>query len=546
MAESHSHNRGHSRRSELIALLLSDLVDCVGDRDALRETLRTAPSETRLLVCIPDASASPLLRAIAGVHVDKQFLLGHEVEKPETPAVAVKAPPGMSRDDLVEFALALSDAVLVSSDHKEQRWAQHANKRLGKPLVTVGLPLHRLSSELLDVASGLDPDAPGWRRWLGRHGSGRLEQGLLEFLALWPWDGERRKNKFLRSFRLGWRPVSYVPVCWQKSCPDEAMAAKHSRLAKRFEAMDLSALYGSYKHRDTTWAAHLGVAFAVLFAIFGYISEHHLRFSFAELLSLLVATLVIWARHTKLQERWTACRLGAEQLRIAGMALPLLVLPRALATKDIRNPGDDKVDYEFSALADVKRTVREQGLPQVDYSSLPADEAARWLRLIVADQIEYHERNQQTLERAETSLNLISTAIFFASIVAVALPVIVWLLFLSFPSLLSHAGMQFLLPLLGHPDPRFLILSAALPAVVAALHGAGVRLGFVHRTALSRDMKKELTDIAQALDALIRSAASSTSAWHKVRALAYRAAEAMGAESTSWHRLVRRYRDEIP
>ena len=546
MVQSHSHNRGHSPRSELIALLLSDLVDCAADRDALRETLRTAPRETRLLVCIPEASASALLSAIAGVHVDKQFLLGHEVEKLETRALAVKAPPGMSRDDLVEFALALSDVVLVSSGHKEQRWAKHANKNLGKPLVTVGLPLHRLSSELLDVTGGLDPDAPGWRRWLGRHGSGRLEQGLLEFLALWPWDGESRTNKFLRSFRLGWRPVSYVPVCWQKSCPDEATTSKHSHLAKRFEAMDLSALYGSYKHRDVTWAAHLGVAAAVLFAILSFSSDHHLRFSLLEFLSLLVATSIIWARHTKLQEHWTACRLGAEQLRIAGMSLPLLVLPRALATTDIKNPGDDKIDYEFSALAQVKGAVREQGLPHVDYSSLPADEAARWLRQIVADQIDYHERNHQTLERAEKSLNLVSTTIFFASMVAVVLPVIAVTLVLLLPSLRDHAVMQFLSPLLGHPDPHFLILSAALPAVAAALHGAGVRLGFVHRTALSRDMKKELADIAQSLDALIRSAASSTSAWRKVRALAYRAAEAMGAESTSWHRLVRRYRDEIP
>lgn len=73
-----------------------------------------------------------------------------------------------------------------------------------------------------------------------------------------------------------------------------------------------------------------------------------------------------------------------------------------------------------------------------------------------------------------------------------------------------------------------------------------MRLGFVHRAALSRDMKKQLAEIAQSLDALIKSAASSTSAWHEVRALAYAAAEAMGAENSSWHRLVRRYRDELP
>jgi hypothetical protein len=82
--------------------------------------------------------------------------------------------------------------------------------------------------------------------------------------------------------------------------------------------------------------------------------------------------------------------------------------------------------------------------------------------------------------------------------------------------------------------------------LAAALHGAGTRLGFVHRAALSREMQKQLSDIFHSLDELIRTAASSTTAWHDVRALAYEAAKAMGVENTSWHRLVRRYRDELP
>lgn len=88
--------------------------------------------------------------------------------------------------------------------------------------------------------------------------------------------------------------------------------------------------------------------------------------------------------------------------------------------------------------------------------------------------------------------------------------------------------------------------TAAGPAFAAALHGAGMRLGIVHRAALSREMKKRLKDISNALDALIRSGKTSPRAWQEVRELAYEAAEAMGAENSSWHHLVRRYRDELP
>ena len=399
--------------------------------------------------------------------------------------------------------------------------------------MAVGLALHPLSAEVFDVTRGLNPNGGGWLAF-GRCAFGRLEQAVLEFLALFRWDGEDRENRLLRSFRLRWRPTSHFPACWQQSCPDELAASKHSRLARCFEVMDLSALYGSYIHRDVTWAAHFGVAAAVLFAVLGYITGDHFHFALFECVSLIFAGSVIWARMIRLQERWTACRLGAEQLRIAGMALPLLVLPGALATTDAKKRGDDKVDYEFSALAQVKRAVRQQGLPRVDYSSLPAVEAARWLSLIVADQIGYHERNHQTLERAEVTLNVISTVIFCASLLTVALPLFVEQLqdLAAVSSLLSPGS--------------YLILSAAGPALVAALHGAGMRLGFVHRAALSRDMKKRLTEIAQSLDELIKSAASSRSTWQEVRALAYAATDAMGAENTSWHGLVRRYRDELP
>jgi hypothetical protein len=92
-----------------------------------------------------------------------------------------------------------------------------------------------------------------------------------------------------------------------------------------------------------------------------------------------------------------------------------------------------------------------------------------------------------------------------------------------------------------------LLLTAAGPAFAAALHGAGTRLGIVHRAALSLDMERDLKRIGISLKKLIDDLPPvEQDAWREVRRLAFEAANAMGQESTSWHGLVRRYRDELP
>ena len=66
-----------------------------------------------------------------------------------------------------------------------------------------------------------------------------------------------------------------------------------------------------------------------------------------------------------------------------------------------RSPEDERVDYQLAALAQVRRAVRQQGLPCVDYDGTTP--AGAWLAApIVADQTHYHESNHITLERAES------------------------------------------------------------------------------------------------------------------------------------------------
>lgn len=537
----------------MVALLLADLVDCTTEHEGLRnaerlhKTFAEAPGDKHLLVCIPDqnSSAEPLLSAVAGLQVEKQILLGQFLEQPQTGELVVKAPPDMSRSDLIKFALALSDVVLISEGKGDEEWAQYAEKTLGKTLVAIGSPLPALPADAVDVTKHLDPKTPGWHRW-PRYLVGRPEQFMLECLALWSWgDGKKRKNRLWRSF-WGWQaPKEYLaPPEWKRQCPDKAVEPL-AALTNQFGIMDRSALYGSHVHRDMTWIAYLGSAFAVLSAVAGHVFGYSVsNWVGTAVLSALrghvfafiqsswiefgfltwVLCCVVFAQWTRLQERWTACRLGAEQLRIVCMSLPLLVLPPAFGTADAKGLRDseDPVDYELSAISQVKRALRQQGLPQVDFTALTASEAARWVQLIVLDQMHYHEHNRHTLERAEKTLRALSTAIFLASWVFVVLV------------------------LFGHDHPLFFLATAAGPAFAAALHGAGTRLGFVHRAALSSDMSRQLKEISYSLDELIRTAASSVSAWEKVRGLTFEAAKAMGAENTSWHRLVRRYRDELP
>ena len=60
-------------------------------------------------------------------------------------------------------------------------------------------------------------------------------------------------------------------------------------------------------------------------------------------------------------------------------------------------------------------------------------------------------------------------------------------------------------------------------------------------------MERELKQIGTALKKLIDNPPPvELDAWSELRRLAFQAANAMGRETTSWHGLVRRYRDELP
>ncbi|MHB8267048.1 hypothetical protein [Bradyrhizobium sp.] len=545
-------NPPEAEAEKTIVLLLPQALGDHVDQGLLRDTLGSS-KDVRVLLCLMDSSGDALVHALKGAisdlkksgrDVKVQVLLGPAIAEPDIQAeVVAKVQLSLSVDektsvnDHTEFALALSDVVLLApafvaltsaalpKDLPENlKKLLRTIEDLGKSKVKPGDRLPALAS-LAGIATGLDPERPGWFGasrcyfWVGR-----LEQFSLELFAFnWRgWKTARDSSKrLINCLDAEWRPKSYAPINWEKPVPDSG-TKETSMILACFSGLDRSALYGSHKHRDFVWMEYLGAATAVLLAVAGHVTHGRWPWGVAELAVLmLVGSLVLYARGTRLQDRWTACRLGAEQMRIALMSLPLLVLPEALATKETPPPPQKKghrdvgVTLDFAALQQVKRAVRQHGLPRLDPAFTPK-QAVEWLQQIIRNQMKYHDNNHLRLERAERRLQIISILIFLLAIVGVLL----------------HFRFE---------ANSLLLLTAAAPAFAAALHETGTHLGIVHRIALSGEMKSELEQIDKDLDRSIE----AEDPWTAIRQLTYRATQRMGNENTSWHGLVRRYRDEI-
>jgi hypothetical protein len=515
-----------AEQERTVVLLVPEALNGATDAEKLHATFASPSAPIRLLVCLTDSVDEWLIKLLPELGVEVQILLGQQLAKPAIGDLVLRALPNMLPRDQLEFALALSDVVLITpnSNHPVAKTAQE----LAKLIIVPGDAVPPLPP-ILDVTHHLDPNKPGWHS-RGESVFGRFEQGIGESLA-YNWLGGRagvaESRKRLRRCAGAWHPNPYfAPDKWRDLEPDTRGGEQNAEMVVLFDELDRSALYGSYIHRDFVWLEHLFAAFAVLTAVSGHLFDIPTAGGAVELVTLAaIAALVIFSRKTRLQDRWTACRLGAEQLRIARLSLPLLVLPSALATADkpesTHHHGNEP-DFGFMALVQVKRAIRDHGLPQL-VNDFSLAQALAWVRLFVQDQIDYHKRNHQKLHRAEGRLRLITGLFFFAAVVAVIV--------------------HFFPP---HFE-KLLIITAGFPALAAALHGAGTRLGIVHRAALSREVERQLTKIDGELAALGSAAGSvdEAEAWAQARRLTFQAAEAMGRENTSWHGLVRRYRDDL-
>ena len=508
-----------------VLLLAPEIFATPPDPVTLHASLIRAYPRVRLLVRPATPADMALAETLARAGVAVEVLLPGGIDAPPTNLTVARMPPGSSTTDTDELALALSDGLLLEGSPLDRPLVRLA-RRLEKPF----FPLENtppLTGSRHVVSHRLDPEQPGWHSWL-RPVSGRLEQFAIELCAF-NWQGLDHggiaaSGEELRACLPGraWTHTPrFAPPEWKGLALDSAALEENSPIVANFNRLDRSATHGARVHRDLAWSAYGAAAFAVLFAVAGHIDlfpfsrEVWAAGEFVVLFFIVAATAA--SRLSKLKERWTACRFGAEQLRIARMCLPLLVVPSALCSID----APAKKDHSRQALAEVKRAVRDQGLPRVPATASPID-AARWLELVVAGQVRYHHKNHRKLRCAEERLTWLAEALFFASFAAVCL----------------H-------PWLG--ESRYLLIfTAAGPAFGSAVHGIATRLGFVDRIDLSRGAESELAEVQKELQDALAGPGAPQIAWTTVRKLAFRAAEAMGRETTSWHSQVRRQKDELP
>ena len=560
----------------LVILLAQELLNTETDADRHRvvSTLLRAGRSVRVLMRVQTNEQFEFAGQLRRAGVNLEILVGASVELPPRDAdlAYVVMPQGPKEEDtnnqdaeakrdaekkrgaderreLNEFALALSDVLLADATCMGQELVRRA-RSLGKPVIEPGEPLPPLPSRS-SVSHGLDPDAGWWRRRF-RYIFGRLEQCLMEFLAIdlgffGSAPGGGRWSAVVKCLNPKRRPRSYFPATDAVGgSPDDKANDPRSPIVGRYELLDRSALYGSSMQRDQIWITHILAASAVFAAVLGAISilciddcqkiQDHFWpiFEFVALFTILI--VVFSVGRCRLHDRWTACRLGAEQLRIARLCLPALVVPPALSTRDkqvvLSEHSEGPSDRMFLALSEVKRAIRDHGLPRLPSNGAPR-RAAQWAHFLVIEQLNYHTSNHRKLERAEKCLRAIMTLSFLLVIAVVFFELVPYLFKISCQCL-------------AIPKTLLVLCTAAGPAVPAALHSVATRLSIVHRIDLSATMMQELQEIANELADMTARAEVTEQHWPTIRSLTLRAAGAMGRENTSWHGLVRLQQDVLP
>jgi hypothetical protein len=540
----------HLQTNRIVVLVAPEFLEPGFGAEQVRTTFQSARGDARILLRVRCAAGLSLAADLTQAGLPVDVLIAPGVVPPDQVpggellhgivASAVVLPPGSTLEELNDFALAFSDVVLTGPNWSADPDLIGLAQEQKKPVIQAGDGLPPLPLRHPEIAGWLHTGKLHWRCFLA-HCTGRLEQFCLELFA-YNWrgkanDGHKHSLRQLRRcVSRGWPerwPPYFAPEQaegeknWRKLVPDPAAQTDSALIVDRFNSLDHSALYGAFLHRDLIWVAYFASAFAVFAAVMGSprYFEFGLTWPSTELFTLFVIVAIIFAlRWTQLQEHWTSCRLAAEQLRIARLCLPLFVVPSVLRGADKLPPGAPV--YTVRALEEVKRTVRDQGIPRPSNAFSPA-EATAWLDLIVEDQALYHETNELRLEHAEVRLHNWAAGLFLLAVLAV------------FAHYFSKT------PWIAPLVPWLLIPTAAGPAAAAALHGVRTRLGIVHRIALSRDTKAELDQIRIRLGQLKLNSLPPERAWPEIRSLALRASNAMGSENTSWHNLVRREKDDM-
>lgn len=515
----------------------------------------------RALVSIanpPDSLAGEALAAIkaalSSANISAQWLLGGQVA-PEFAGAGImaKMPAAAVEGDQRTLALALSDIVIAGEGAS---WAKDGAQRLNKPAFPPGGALASLTIATAEVMT-LDPRQNSPRALLG-HFAGRFEAFWLGIITL---DYKRllsATGPFSVGIRRGWSPHSAFPTdATRPYALDRASLGPDESVAQHtYGVLDRSAIYGARTHRDMIWAVCVLTALAAIFAGLGKASSQTeagtsgfvIAGQFATLIPVLILLPWVWLLH--LRNRWIAARVGAEDIRLAQMLVPMMIAPPQMTLPDIsaadlasgaqsallRRPAPD---FRRMAAVEVVRAVRSQGLPVLDPDVNDRRRAA-WLAANVDEQIKYHKANQARLRGADRNALYLTYLITAVSLVAPTAELIV-----SYSDIAEtwfHIPPAFIAGLKAwlQESPSHLVIVTALPAVGAAFHGAATRMGFANRATLSARVADALSEVKRQL------AVSVEFGWPAIRRLALAAAQAMEDENQTWHNSLVRARDMPP
>jgi len=284
--------------------------------------------------------------------------------------------------------------------------------------------------------------------------------------TLWSW--------FFKLMSFG----AKLPKVWPESIPP-------SDLKPRYERMDAIATRLSGLYRGAFLLNYTLGLCAVFFALLGYADEERAKYwLWSELAAILiVAALIVSIHRRRWHFRSVDCRYLTEQFRILcyidqlGLTAPPLRLSAHQLNSDVQKSW---MEWRLRGL------LRERPLPQV---KLTIAEARRYYEDVVddliQDQIVYHARNKETMEKVEKRLDRLGW--FFVGVAAAAC-----LLHFHFPPSSQVA--------------RWLTLCAAgFPAAASACHAIGSQGEFRRLSARSEAMHSGLKAIRDKMEQLSRS-----------------------------------------
>jgi hypothetical protein len=347
------------------------------------------------------------------------------------------------------------------------------------------------------------------------------------------------------------RGLARIPV-WRG--PDAFV--DNSRLPEEswqgFDRLDRVATYAALKYRDLIVVVHLLGSLAVLGAVAGTLGWS-LGWGAAELTVLLAILAILWRDRQVFSQHavWLHYRQAAEALRISALLHPHLASLPQLQRRIWRasGPSDPHTHHlEKPCHWHVVQTLREAGL-SLGHGGTPfilvEERQHRQAQLVslLDDQILFHSGSETRNRTINHRLHHVTLAVFATVFVAVILHILaigiehLETAGVSAPHWLEGAGHWI------HAQDWLLLVTAFLPALVAALHGIRSTLEFERVAENSRKVGSKLASIKRLLEDTMNDDNQDPLT---LRALTILTAETMYREHDAWAELMETRVLEIP